>query len=295
MTDPWARPANQPPVPPQPQFPQQGPPPSVPDQGAGAGGEPPKSGGSVFTKLKDVFSDPLSVVLAVVIIVALVAAGLLGGELYARNRADDVVSRVVSCVVEDEASASFGAMPPFLLQHMTGHYTNINIETAGNQVRDAKGMKVGIDIKDVRLEDTADSSGSIGSLTANITWSSDGITQTVQDAIPLVGSFLTGVKTNPSAGTLELEGALGSITAKPEVANGGIALKVQQLTGLGFTLPREAVQPALDAFTAGLTQNYPMNIKAQSVAVTDTGVTAVFGTQNAQMPKSGEDPCFSGL
>lgn len=290
MTDPWARPANQPPVPPQPQFPQ-GPPPSAPDPGA----EPPKSGGSVFTKLKGVFSDPLSVVLAVVIIVALVAAGLLGGELYARSRADDVVSRVVSCVVEDEASASFGAMPPFLLQHMTGHYTSINIETAGNQVRNAKGMKVGIDIKDVRLEDTANSSGSIGSLTANISWSSDGITQTVQDAIPLFGSFLTGVKTNPSAGTLELEGALGSITAKPEVTDGGISLQVQQLTGLGFTLPREAVQPALDAFTAGLTQNYPMNIKAQSVAVTDTGVTAVFGTQNAEMPKSGEDPCFSGL
>lgn len=289
MTDPWARPANQPPVPPQPPFPQ-GAPPSAPAPGA----EPPKDR-SALTKLKDFFSDPLSIVLAVVIAVALIAAGLLGGELYARNRADDVVSRVVSCVVQDKATASFGTLPPFLLQHMTGHYTNINIETAGNQIRNAKGMKVGIDIKDVRLEDTANSSGTIGSLAANITWSSDGITQTVQDAIPLVGSFLTGVSTNPSAGTIELEGALGSITAKPAVANGGITLQVQQLTGLGFTLPREAVQPALDAFTAGLTQNYPMNIKAQSVEVTDTGVTALFATQNAEIPKGGEDPCFTGL
>jgi hypothetical protein len=257
--------------------------------------EPPKERGSALARIKDMFSDPLSIVLAVVIVVALIAAGLLGGELYARNRADDVVSRVVSCVVEDEATASFGAMPPFLLQHMTGHYTNINIETAGNQIRDAKGMKVGIDIKDVRLEDSANSSGSIGSLAANITWSSEGITQTVQDAIPLFGSFLTGVSTDPSAGTIELEGALGSITAKPEVANGGITLQVQQLTGLGFTLPREAVQPALNAFTAGLTENYPMDIKAQSVEVTDTGITALFSTQNADIPKSGEDPCFNGL
>jgi hypothetical protein len=290
VTDSWARPANQPPVPPQPPFPH-GSPPSTPDPGAG----PPKDR-SALTKLKDVFSDPLSIVLAVVIAVALIAAGLLGGELYARNRADDVVSRVVSCIVQDKATASFGTLPPFLLQHMTGHYTNINIETAGNQIRDAKGMKVGIDIKDVRLEDTANSSGTIGSLAANITWSSDGITQTVQDAIPLFGSFLTGMKTNPSAGTIELEGALGSITAKPAVANGGITLQVQQLTGLGFTLPREAVQPALDAFASGLTQDYPMNIKAQSVEVTDTGVTALFATQNAEIPKGdGENPCFTAL
>jgi hypothetical protein len=287
VTDPWARPANQPPVPPPPPFPQGGPP--------GPGGEPPKERGSLLAKLKDVFSDPLSIVLAVVIAVALIAAGLLGGELYARNRADDVVSRVVSCVVEDEATASFDAMPPFLLQHMTGHYTNINIETAGNQIRNAKGMKVGIDIKDVRLEDTANSSGSMGSLAVNVTWSSEGITQTVQDAIPLFGSFLTGVTTNPSAGTIELEGALGSIVAKPEVANGGITLQVQQLTGLGFTLPREAVQPALNAFTAGLTENYPMDIKAQSIEVTDTGITALLSSQNAEIPKGGEDPCFNGL
>lgn len=241
------------------------------------------------------FSDPLSIVLAVVIVVALIAAGLLGGELYARNRADDVVSRVVSCVVQDDATASFGALPPFLLQHMTGHYTNINIETAGNQIRDAKGMKVAIDIRDVRLEDSANSSGTVGSLTANISWASEGITQTVQDAIPLFGSFLTGVTTDPSAGTLELEGPLGSITAKPAVANGGIALQVVNLTGLGFTLPREAVQPALDAFTSELTQNYPMDIRAQSVEVTDTGVAAVFASQNGEIPKGGEDPCFNGL
>jgi len=258
------------------------------------GGRPPQGPGFV-NKVKGIFRDPLSIVLAVVIVVALIAAGLLGGELYARSRADDVVSRIVSCVVQDDATASFGALPPFLIQHMTGHYTNINIETAGNQVRDAKGMKVAIDIKDVRLEDTADSTGTVGSLAANITWSADGIKQTVQDAIPLFGSFLSGVTTNPSAGTIELEGALGTITAKPQVTNGGISLQVTNLTGLGFTLPREAVQPALDAFTAELTQNYPMNIKAERVEVTDTGVTSLFSTQNAKMPKGGQDPCFNGI
>ena len=181
-------------------------------------------------------------------------------------------------------------MPPFLIQHMSGHYTNIHIETAGNQVRDAKGMKVNLDINDVRLEDTADSSGSIGSLVANITWSAEGIKQTIQDSIPLVGSFVTGVTTNPSAGTIELEGALGSIMAKPAVVDNGIALQVTELTGLGFTLPRETVQPALDAFTSQLTKNYPMGIHADSVQVTDSGVVSQFSTQNATIPRGSRTP-----
>jgi LmeA-like phospholipid-binding len=291
VTDPWARPANQaPPVPP-PQFPQGPPPPPTgPPPTA-----PPQKDSSLLVKITNLFRDPLSIVLVVVIVVALALAGLLAGELYARSRADSVVARATECVVQDDVKASFDPLPPFLLQHMSGHYTNINIETAGNQVREAKGMKVTLDIRDVRLEDTATSSGSVGSLVANITWTSEGIKQTIQDAVPLVGSFVNGVTTDPSAGTIELEGALGSIVAKPAVVNNGIQLQVTELTGLGFTLPREMVQPALDAFTSQLTSNYPMGIHADTVQVTDSGVASQFSTQNAEIPKDQQDPCFAGL
>jgi hypothetical protein len=295
VTDPWARPANQvPPVPPPPQFPQ-GP---APGQGVapqGAPGEPPNKDSSLPVKIKNLFRDPLSIVLVVVIVIALAAAGLLAGELYARSRADSIVARTAQCVVQDNATVSFGALPPFLMQHISGHYTNIHFETAGNQIRQAKGMKVNVVIKDVRLEDTANSSGSIGSLVANVTWSSEGIKDTIQNAIPLVGAFVTGVTTNPSAGTIELQGALGSIVAKPEVVDNGISLQVTELTGLGFTLPRETVQPALDVFTSTLTKNYPLGIHADTVQVTDSGVVSQFSTQNASIPKGNEDPCFAGL
>ncbi len=69
--------------------------------------------------------------------------------------------------------------------------------------------------KDVRFEDTADSGGTIGSLVANIDWTAAGMTQSIQNAIPLVGSLITGVTTNPSDGTVELEAALGSIVDHP--------------------------------------------------------------------------------
>lgn len=67
-----------------------------------------------------------------------------------------------------------------------------------------------------------------------------------------------------------------------------------ELTGLGFTLPRETVQPALDAFLGQLTKNYPMGIKADSVKVTDSGVESQFSTTNADIPKGQQDPCFAG-
>ena len=122
---------------------------------------------------------------------------------------------------------SFGFLPPFLMQHMSGHYTNIHIETAGNQVRDLKGMKADVTVKDVRLEDTANSGGSIGSLVANIDWTADGMSQSIKDAVPLIGSFISGVTTNPTDGTVELEAALGSIVTKPAVKNGALTLQVR--------------------------------------------------------------------
>ncbi|WP_319453431.1 MULTISPECIES: DUF2993 domain-containing protein [unclassified Mycobacterium] len=322
MTDPWARPPHQPPTPPPPagdpptqqlpqrgqypdpatlQFPQgsepttqQAPratPEQIPPAAPGGGDGPPPAKGSFVKRL---FRDPLSIVLVVVIVLALAVAGLVGAELYARHRANEVVAAATACVVQDSASASFGASP-FLIQHLTKHYGNISITTAGNQIRDAKGMKAEIEIDDVRISKNGNSNGTIGSLDATITWSAEGIKQTIQNSIPLIGSFVTGVTANPSDGTIELQGALGSIIAKPGVTDGGISLEVQQLTGLGFTLPRETVQPALDLFSSQLTKNYPLGIHADSVEVTDTGVISKFSTQNATIPAGGEDPCFAGL
>lgn len=212
--------------------------------------------------------DPLSIVLSLIIVVALVIAGLLGTELYVRHVADTVVSRAVSCVVQDQTKVSFGVRP-FILQHLTKHYNDIHVETAGNQIRQAKGMKLDLLLDDVRINQTANSAGTMGALDANITWSSDGIKQTVQDAIPFLGSLISGVTTSPSDGTIELQGGLGSVIVKPSVSNSQLNLQVLSLTGLGFMLPKESVQPALDAFMTTLTKNLPMGIHADSVAVTD--------------------------
>ncbi|WP_018603754.1 DUF2993 domain-containing protein [Mycobacterium sp. 155] len=295
MTDPWARPTDQsPPVPSGGAEPPQAPPPGYQAPPPGAA---PKPDPSAASKIKKLLSDPLSIVLVVVIVLALVAAGLLGGELYARKRADSVVAGVVACVVQDDAKASFDPLPPFLWQHATGRYTNINIVTAGNQIREAKGMKVVLGIKDVRIQETADSSGTVGSLTADITWSLDGLRQTAANMVqlPFLGSAISDVSTNAAAGTIQLKSMLGTITARPVVADKGIALQIIELKAVGLSWPRETIQPILDSFTSQLTDNYPMGIHADSVQVTDNGVNARYSTQNASMPKGSEDPCFAKL
>lgn len=312
MTDPWDG-RNQPQGPPQypqgpPQYPQhppqgppQGPPPGYsapPSQGPGPQTSAPQQEEPTPKKRsKGYLRDPLSIVLTLVIVVAVVAAALIGVELYARNEGETRVASAVECLVEDKAEVSFAFMPPFLIQHMSKHYSSLHIETAGNQIGSLQGMKADVTVDNVKLNEDAGSGsrGTIGSLVAKIDWTSAGMSQSIQDAIPLVGSLISGVTTNPSDGTVELEAALGSIVTKPTVKNGALTLEVTELTGLGFTLPRETIQPALDSLTAQLEQELPMDIKADSVKVTDAGVETQFSTQNATIPSSEQDSCFSNI
>ena len=238
--------------------------------------------------------DPVSIILVLVIVAAVSIAGLIGGELYARHRANDVVASATQCVIQDGATASFGSSP-FLLQHVTGHYKDITIHTAGHNIRNAKGMKADIEIDDVDLHGNADSKGTIGKLDANITWTSDGIQETIQNSLPFIGGLVNGVSTNPNDGTIELTGAmgLGGVTVKPQVSDGQLTLQVYKVNALGVLIPHETAQTALNTFTAALLKQYPLGIKADSVQVTNDGVVAHFSTQNASIPAAQSDPCFA--
>lgn len=246
------------------------------------------------------FGSPMSIALVLVIVVALVIAGLIGAELYTRHLASSKVTSAVECEVKDSASVSFAVTPPVLWQYITSHYTNISVKTAGNQVRSAKGMQISIDIKNVQMKPTNNSKGTIGALNGTITWSSDGIKKSIQDAIPMLGSFVTSnVTTHPNDGTIDLKGLLDSATVKPQIVNNGLSLQIVKLTALGSNISTDSAQNALDQLTSKATQNYPLGIHADGVKVTDSGVQARFSTRNARIPTSSSqttsNSCFSGL
>jgi hypothetical protein len=238
------------------------------------------------------FLNRQSIVLIAIIIVAVVAGGLAGAELYARERADSILTEVAECVVEDGATISFGVNPPFLWQHITGDYTNITVTTAGDRVQAANGMTAEVTLEDVRLQDSADSKGTIGSLNATLTWKSEGIKDTVAENLPGVGNLVTGVSTQPGVGVIVLEAGSNSVTAKPVVTDGDLNLQVLDVNG---PLPKDTVQTALNDLTKKLNDNYPLGIHADSVEVTETGVVGKFSSQNASIPKEDANPCFARL
>ncbi|CAA0128612.1 putative protein [Mycolicibacterium vanbaalenii] len=238
------------------------------------------------------FRNRQTAVLIAVIAVALLAGGLAGGELYARHRADGILVGVAECVVEDGATISYGVNPPFLWQHLTGRYTNISVRTAGDRVQSAEGMTAVVTLEDVRLQESGDSKGTIGSLDATLTWTSAGIKDTVADTLPGVGSLVTGVVTDPAAGTIVLQAGENSVTARPVVTDGDLELEVLDVVG---PFPRDAVQSALDDLTTRLNTNYPLGIQADSVAVTDAGVVGEFSSRNASIPQEDANPCFARL
>jgi hypothetical protein len=315
---PAGRPAHPPSESPTRQIPQSGrpaqpptrpaPPASPPYPQPRTSGPAPQSAGQPNTRLSSepapktsrhrLFGNPVSILLSVAIVGLLIVASLIGAELYVRHLADSKVAAAVSCEVHDGASVSFAATPPVLWQVLTSHYTNISVQTAGNQVRGVKGMQISLDIRNIRLHKTGDSKGTIGALNGTISWSSNGIKQSIQDAIPVLGSFVTStVTSDPSAGTIQLKGLLDSATVKPEIVDNGLSLKVVSLTALGVKISTETVQKNLNDLTSEATRDYPLGIHADSVQVTDSGVQATFSTSNATIPTSSPtgQNCFSGL
>ncbi|WP_125079261.1 LmeA family phospholipid-binding protein [Mycobacterium sp. P7213] len=246
------------------------------------------------------FSGLPAIMLALTAVLAIALVGMLGGELYARHRANTLVAEAVKCEAQDSATVSFGTTPPVLAQYFNDEYSHISVKTAGNQIRQAKGMRLDLDIRNVRLNQDAgasDSKGTIGSLDGTITWPAEGIKESIQEVVPVIGSIVTGsVTADPDAGTVQLKGLLNKATVKPQLVNNGLSLQVTELELLGRDLDRDSVQRNLDELTAKVTDDLPLGIHLDSVEVTDSGVVVKFSTQNAAIQQgTSSSHCFDSL
>lgn len=234
-----------------------------------------------------------TIFLVAVIVVALLVGSLAGAELYARYKAAAVLSNITDCLVQDGADVSFSVSPPFLWQYLSDHYTDISVATAGNQVQAAKGMTADVTLSDITLRDSNNAKGTIGSVDATLSWTAAGIKNTVAQNLPVVGTLVTGVRTDAGAGTLILDAAGGTtVTARPVVADGKLTLDVTDVTG---PFAKDTVQSALDELTTKLNDNYPLGIKADSVQVTSTGVVGTFSSRDATIPSGAANSCFADL
>src|ERR1700757_2218442 len=242
---------------PQPEFQAPSPPPSQPPEAGGPEGPPPPK-----PKRRSWFRDPVAIILIIVIVLALIGVGLFGLEFLVRQTANEKIKAATTCETEDSedtANVSFATVPPVLWQYMTDHYTQIKVRTHGSHVRNAQGMTVDVVVDDVRLNGDSTKKGTIGAINATVTWTTDGILQSIKEAIKehvsgWVESAVTGIKTDPSAGTITVEGIIGThLVVKPVVDNGGLRLVIVDngislnIPFLGtVTVPTDSVQSTLD-------------------------------------------------
>ena len=258
---------------------------------------PPSLGEQTAEGGRRFFANRTSLLLILLIAALVLIAIPIGGELYARHAASTKVANAVQCEVQDSAKVSFSPVPPVLWQYLSKDYSDISVQTAGNQVRQAKGMTVRFDVRDIKLNNTANSQGTIGSINGTVDWSTDGIKQTIQDAIPVLGAFVTsGVTTNTSDGTINLKGMLNSATLKPQIVNNGLSLQVVSVSAFGKTISTDTAQKYIDDLMSKATRNYPLGLRADSIKVTGSGVEATFSSSNATIPSGGsQDPCLANL
>jgi hypothetical protein len=265
------------------------------------------------------FRGPVTFLLVIVIVLALAAAGLLGAELYARTVAVDKVTSAAACFIEsseDSVDVSFETSPPVLMQYFNDRYTGFTITTNGPGIRGAEGMTANIAVDDLDLNGGANNRGTIGTISATIDWTSEGMRESANTALKeaideyLADSFLsflsdwistdevvTSIQTDASTAIVTLNGMFDStIAIKPETtADGGIRLEIQPDSfslGGGLDLPQEDLQSKLDEMTSELTDN-EYNLRVDSLDVTDSGVVAKFSASNIDIPASdGGSSCF---
>ncbi|MFC9787399.1 DUF2993 domain-containing protein [Rhodococcus sp. NPDC127528] len=224
----------------------------------------------------------LVLTIALVVIVALVAL-LIGAELYVRHNVKQCMSSQFQSELGSQVDVGLSAKP-VLLQAIDKKVPYITITSDDSSFGPAKDMHVNARVNDVDLTATANSSGSIGSSTADIDWSTDGILATIQ-AQPF-GNLVSGVTSDPTAGTLKFQVlGLAELTVKPQANAGTVNVETVGAQVLGLGLPTDLVSGVVDVLTSSL-QAYPLGMTAQSLTVTDSGIQMSLAGGAYTMPKA---------
>ncbi|AOW93235.1 hypothetical protein BFN03_12850 [Rhodococcus sp. WMMA185] len=221
-------------------------------------------------------------IISLTVIVTLVAV-LVAGELYVRHN-------VKTCMA-DQFESQLGSQvdvglswKPVLLQSIDKNTPYITIDSDDTRFGPAEGMQVHARINDIRIEDNADSSGTIGSSEASVNWSTEGILTTLQQQT--FGSLISGVTADSNAGTLKFDvgpAGLAGLTVKPTVSNGTVDVETVGAEILGFGLPTDLVDGIVQTLTSSL-QTYPLGMQPTSLQVTDDAINITLDGGPYTMP-----------
>ncbi|CAM2983689.1 DUF2993 domain-containing protein [Prescottella defluvii] len=211
-----------------------------------------------------------AVLISLFVVAALVVA-LVGGELFLRQRATSCMESQFQSQLGSEVDVSL-SWKPVLWQMVGKNVPYVKIDSSGSSFGPAQGMQVHARANDIKITDSPDSSGTIGSSSADVTWSTDGILATVQSQS--LGNLVSSVTPDSTAGTLKFAvgpAGLADLTVRPTVQNGEVVVETVGAEILGLGLPTALVDGIVQTLTDSL-QQYPLGMAPTSLTVTDTAV-----------------------
>ncbi|MFI1918933.1 DUF2993 domain-containing protein [Nocardia sp. NPDC020380] len=225
-----------------------------------------------------------TLLIVAIVAVLLVVGGLAGGEAYARHKVENCISSQFEQQMGSKIDVSFG-WKPLLLTMFDGKVSSVTVNSDDTKFGPAQGMVVHATFDDVDVKDNGNQGATIGSSTADVTWSNDGIVKTL-------GGLVSNGTSDPNSGTLSF-GVLGGIAqlqVKPKIVGDKIEVDTQSASLLGFGLPTDLVSGIVDLMTQSL-QSYPMGLVPTGVQVTSDGLHVTLkGGQTTLQPVNGQTP-----
>lgn len=216
-------------------------------------------------------------VIAVITAVTLVAAALIGGEAYARHRIASCISSQFEKEMGSKIDVGFGAKP-LLVTWMDGKVSRMDVASEGAEFGPAVDMQVHARFHDIEMPAGRNSGSTIGSSEADVSWSNEGMTQTLK-------GLVSEVRSDPSTGqlTMGVLGGLGSIRLTPQIVDGKVQLEVGQAQFLGIGVPQDLAEGVVNLMTESM-QTYPLGLQPTELRVTDNGVEIDLQGGRAELP-----------
>jgi len=205
------------------------------------------------------------------VIVLVVAGGAAGLEAWARGHYSNCIASQLDKSLGTKVSVHFG-LKPLVFTYFDHNVGSVTVDANDAQFGPATGVKVHATLDDIALKNA--NTTTVGGFKADAIWGDDSIAQSL-------GGLVSGVQSNPAAGTLDIKalGGLGELQLRPHIVGNQIQVDTVNADVLGFGIPTDLVDGIVKTISAGL-QNYPLNVSPTALKVTDTGIDVTLSGSN---------------
>ncbi|MFI8975201.1 DUF2993 domain-containing protein [Nocardia asteroides] len=213
--------------------------------------------------------------IGLVVALLLAVIGVTSTEIYLRNRIEQCLAAGLRDELGASVSVGLGARP-VVYSLLDRRLPVLTVDSDDARFGPAVGMEVHARLEEVSQPEGSDTAVVAGS-EARVEWSAESIEQTL-------GGIVTDVRTSADSGTVDVTALAGAVTVRlrPSVQGGVIHIETVSTRGVPPQLTSEIVD--LLARSLG---GYPLELRPESVTVTDAGIRVDLRGGTTSLPVSG--------